>query len=444
MKDFTNDSANFKSWNSHSSNDDTHASKDGSQVMDDVQLLGDSFGVAEDDTETWWKNLFMDTKYGEAPLKKWTLEDGSVVLQDGKVLHPKEYFLFLLQSMIQSKSSDIYFTYGEEPALRMYGDIVRITKVPKLEDSTLEAISNILMSEEDQDLYKINLSCDIWYSVHGRRYRINISRQRGHKMIVARLLEEKIPTIEELWLPQIFKVLTKKTNWIIFVAWPTWSWKSTTLAAMIEEINSTRTSHIITIEDPIEYIFEPKKAIFEQKQLGKDVVSFASAMKYAMRQRPDVILFWETRDPESLRSAVALAETGHLVLTTIHSRSAEQTLNKIISMFPVDEQPTIKNQISENLTAIIVQRLIKKPDWNWMVTAHEILLNNVAVGNTIRENKMNQLKNVMYTYRGSGMSSLEDDLLRLVAEREITPEVALFYANDRDVVKRWLRELGFD
>ena len=299
---------------------------------------------------------------------KSTLQDGSVTLVDGKVLDPKNYLLYLLQMMIQNKSSDIYFTYWEEPALRIFGEVHRVKTAPKLEDPTLEAISNILMSEEDADLYKQNLSCDLWYSVHGRRYRINISRQRWHKMIVARLLEEKIPNVHELWLPEILRTLTKKTSGIVFVAWPTWSWKSTTLAAMIQEINETRACHVITIEDPIEYIFEPQKAIFEQKQLWKDVVSFASAMKYAMRQRPDVILFWETRDTESLKNAIALAETWHLDLTTIHSRSAEQTVNKIISMVPEDEQPTIKNQISENLTAIVVQKLMKVADWKWILS----------------------------------------------------------------------------
>ena len=372
--------------------------------------------------------------------EKWTLEDGSVILDDWTLLSPENYLLYLLQLMIQNKSSDIYFTYGEEPALRIFWEVHRVINAPKLEDPTLEALTQLLTSEEDRDLYRQNLSCDLWYSVHDRRYRINISRQRWHKMIVARLLEEKIPTIHELWLPEILRTLTKKTSGVVFVAWPTWSWKSTTLAAMIEEINQTRACHVITIEDPIEYIFEPKKSIFEQKQLGKDVISFASAMKYAMRQRPDVILFWETRDPESLRNAIALAETWHLVLTTIHSRSAEQTINKIISMVPEDEQPIIKNQISENLTAVVVQKLIRLTDWKWMVPAHEILLNNKAVENTIRENKMNQLRNVMYTYRTSGMCLLEDDLLHLVKTKKITPEMALFNANDRATLKRELTE----
>ena len=388
-------------------------------------------------------NVFADNVSNKNPQwRSWTMEDGSVILTDWKTMKPEDYLLYLLELMIQNKSSDIYFTYWEEPALRIYGDVCRITTAPKLEDSTLEAIAHVLMTDEDEISYRENLSCDLGYSVHGRRYRVNISRQRWHKMIVARLLEEKIPTIDSLWLPKILKILTQKTSGIVFVAWPTWSWKSTTLAAMIEDINISRASHVITIEDPIEYIFEPKKSIFDQKQLGKDVVSFASAMKYAMRQRPDVILFWETRDAESLRNALALAETGHLVLTTIHSRSAEQTVNKIISMFPVDEQPTIKNQISENLTAIVIQKLIKTWDGEWMVPVHEILLNNTAVSNVIRENKMNQLRNVMYTYRDSGMQLLEDGLLNLVKEWKISAEMAIFNANDRWALKRELMENG--
>ena len=148
---------------------------------------------------------------------KWTLEDGSVIMSNWKKLDPKEYFLYLLQLMIQNDSSDIYFTYGEEPALRVYGEVHRVTTTPKLEDPTLEAIANLLMSDEDLELYKQNLSCDLWYSVHGRRYRINISRQRWHKMIVARLLEEKIPTIHELWLPEILVTLTRKTSGIVIL-----------------------------------------------------------------------------------------------------------------------------------------------------------------------------------------------------------------------------------
>ena len=299
------------------------------------------------------------------------------------------------------------------------------------------------MNEEDKANYQKNLSADLGMSIHGRRYRTNVSRQRNHIMIVARLLEEKVPTIDERNLPEIFKTLTQKNNGLIFVAGPTGSGKSTTLAAMVEEINMNKQKHIITIEDPIEYVFEPKKAVFEQKQLGKDIISFASAMKYALRQRPDVILFGEVRDPESLRNAIALAETGHLVLTTIHARSAEQTINKIISMFPADEQPQIRNQVSENMTAIIIQKLLRKKDGKGMVPAFEILLNNTAVENTIRENKLNQIKNVMYTNRNIGMLILEDHLVRLVQSGDISIETAMSNANDHNQVQRELLALGY-
>ncbi|MDD4714369.1 MAG: PilT/PilU family type 4a pilus ATPase [Candidatus Absconditabacteria bacterium] len=356
---------------------------------------------------------------------------------------PEKYLEYLLDLMIKHDSSDIYLTYGEEPTLRIFGEARRIVGLPKLEDKTLDAFSDFIMNEEDKELFKKNLSVDIGLSMHGRRYRVNISRQRDHMMIVARLLEEKVPTIDERGLPEIFKRLSGKTNGVIFVAGPTGSGKSTTLAAMIEEINMGKQKHIITIEDPIEYIFEPKKAIFEQKQLGKDIVTFASAMKYALRQRPDVILFGEIRDPESLRNAIALAETGHLVLTTIHSRSAEQTINKVISMFPADEQPQIRNQISENMTAIIIQKLIRKADGKGMIPAHEILLNNIAVENTIRENKLNQIKNVMYTNRNSGMQLLEDHLVQLVEAGLITPEAAMANANDHGQIQRELIALGY-
>ena len=355
---------------------------------------------------------------------------------------PIKYFEYLLDLMIKHKSSDIYLTFGEEPTLRVYGEARRITGLPKLDDKTLDAIADYMMAPEDKKNYEQVLSADLGLSVHGRRYRVNVSRQRNHIMIVARLLEEKVPTIDERGLPQIFKQLTGKTNGIIFVAGPTGSGKSTTLAAMIEEINIAKARHIITIEDPIEYVFTPRKSLFEQKQLGKDIVSFASAMKYALRQRPDVILFGEARDPESLRNAIALAETGHLVMTTIHSRSAEQTINKIIAMFPADEQPQIRNQLSENMTAIIVQKLLRVKDGNGMTPAFEILLNTTAVENTIRENKVNQIKNVIYTGRNMGMQLIEDDLVRLVEEGKITPEAAMANANEHAHVQRELQAKG--
>lgn len=353
----------------------------------------------------------------------------------------KEYLKFLLSLMIDYNASDIYLTYGEAPVLRVYGDALRVEWLAPLDDNVLNQFKWFLVkSEEDNKLFNEHMSVDLWISLHARRYRINVSKQRGHIMIVARLLSEKVPTIDELWLPQIFKTLMERTSGLIFVTWPTWSWKSTTLAAMIEEINQNKYRHIITVEDPIEYVFAPKKSIFEQKQLGRDITSFASAMKYALRQRPDIILFGEARDPESLKNAMALAETWHLVITTIHSRSVEQAINKIISMFPQDEQDQIRNNLAENMVAIIVQRLLKKKDGKWMIPAHEIALNNTALENAIRDNKLNQVDNVIFTNRWAGMQLMDDDLVRLVTEGKIDINTAIENSRDRVHLKDGLKD----
>ena len=345
----------------------------------------------------------------------------------------KEYLKFLLQMMVDYDASDIYLTYGESPVLRIYGDALRVQWLAKLDDDVLNQFCGFLVkTDEDKKLFDEHMSVDLWISTQGRRYRINVSKQRWHIMIVARLLAEKVPTIDEMWLPQIFKALMNRTTWLIFVTWPTWSGKSTTLAAMVEEVNANKNKHIITIEDPIEYVFTPKKSVFEQKQLWKDITSFASAMKYALRQRPDVILFGEARDPESLKNAMALAETWHLVITTIHSRSVEQAINKIISMFPQDEQDQVRNNLAENMVAIIVQKLLKKKDGVWVIAAHEIAMNNTAMENAIRENKLNQIDNVIFTNRQAGMQLMDDDLARLVREWKISMEVAMENSRDQN------------
>ena len=349
------------------------------------------------------------------------------------------YLWFLLQLMTVYDASDMYLTFWEVPVLRIRQEALRVKWALPLTDDMLTNFGNTLIEEKYKEHFLKEKSIDIWYSLHNRRYRINISLQRWHLMIVIRLLAEKVPTIDEMKLPVILKRLVHSSWWLIFLSWPTWSRKSTTLAAMIEEINQTRYKHIITIEDPIEYIFQPKKSIFEQKELWKDVTSFASAMKYAVRQRPDIILFWEVRDPESLRYAVSLAETWHLVLTTIHSRSAVQAIQRIVSMFPSDEQLQIQNHLAENMIAIIIQKLVKRKSW-WMIAAHEILFNNTPVANTIRENKLNQIDNIIFTSRRVWMQLLDDCLVDYVIKWEITLETAIENARDQWAIKRWLEQ----
>jgi len=353
----------------------------------------------------------------------------------GDDVDAKEYLSFLFHLMTQYEASDIYLTYWEVPVLRVDQNVLRVSGASVLDDKILNDFKDILL-ENDDSFYE-NKSVDLWYSIHGRRYRINVSLQRWHVMIVSRLLAEKVPTIDDLWLPPILKTLAHKSWWIVFLSWPTWSWKSTTLAAMIEELNQTSYKHIITIEDPIEYIFQPKMCVFEQKQLWTDVTSFATAMKYAVRQRPDVILFGEIRDAESLRYAMSLAETWHLVLTTIHSRSAEQAINRIISMVPMDEQAQMTNQLSENMVWIIIQKLIKRKNW-WVIAIHEILLNNVSVANTIRENKLHQINNVIFSNKKIWMQLMDDSLIRYIASWDITIETALENAHDPLYIRRWL------
>ena len=211
---------------------------------------------------------------------------------------------------------------------------------------------------------------------------------------------------------------------------------------MIEEINQHKKKHILTIEDPIEYVFDPKESIIDQKELWKDVSSFSNAMKYALRQRPDVILFGEIRDLEGIRQAILLSETGHLVLTTVHARSAEQALNKIIGSFTSDEQNHIRTQLAENMSAIVVQKLLKRVDKPWLTLAQEVLLNTTAVANVIRENKLNQLKSVMYTNRVSGMQLMEESLLILIEKGMIGIDQALEAANNLDYIKRELINRG--
>ncbi|MDD2537095.1 MAG: PilT/PilU family type 4a pilus ATPase [Candidatus Absconditabacteria bacterium] len=364
-----------------------------------------------------------------------------MAIENPHITDPGEYLLYLLKLHIDYAASDSYFTFNEEPSLRVNDEVYRLVGLDKFSDEMLDAIAQQLMDERDKELFEKNMSVDIGYVAHNRRFRINISQQSGHRMIVFRLFAEKVPTLDDLKLSPVFKQLMQKTSGIIFIAGPTGSGKSTTLAAMIEEINMNKQKHIITLEDPIEYIFTPKKALIEQKQLGKDIASFSSAMKYALRQRPDVILFGEARDPDGIRNAIALAETGHLVLTTIHSRSAAQTVNKIISMFPADEQSQIRNQISDTMAAIIVQKLAKRVGGG-MVPVQEILLNNTAVENIIRENKLNQLNNTIYTNRAMGMQLLEDHLLFLASKGFIDLNNAVNIANDSDYLIKELAAKG--
>ena len=346
----------------------------------------------------------------------------------------EKYLWFLLDIVINNKWSDMYLVANEYPAVRINDTVKKLTKLWKLTDEQTSSIAYWIMTDIQWEVFRSTKNIDMSYSHKWRRFRVNISYQRWTIMLVFRLLRLWIPTIDEMKLPIVFKKLIAKKSWIIFVTWPTGSGKSTTIAAMIEEINQNYPRNIITIEDPIEYEFEPAKSVIEQKELEKDVPDYITALKWAMRQRPDVIFVWEARDPESIAAVITLAETGHLVFTTLHTKSAPQTINRIIDSFPTDQQNQIRIQISETMLAIIAQRLIKKEGW-WMVAAFEILINNPAVSNLIRENQITWIYNVIQTNRTKWMISLEDYLLELIRKRFITVDDALFFANRTDYIK---------
>ena len=346
-----------------------------------------------------------------------------------------KYLDFLLKVLIENKASDLYLTYDEHPAVRIDDSVIKLDKLEKLDEETLVNIAYWMMTDVQWEIFRKKMNMDLWWSFEWRRFRINISYQRGRVMIVFRLLQWEIPTIDAMKLPNVFKDIIARKSGIIFVTWPTWSWKSTSIAAMIEEINIQQKKHIITIEDPIEYEFKPKNCVIDQKELEKDVPDFVTALKWAMRQRPDVLFVWEVRDPKSISAVITLAETWHLVFTTIHTKSAPQTISRILDSFPANQQMQVRVQLSETLLAVISQRLIKKQDDKWSIAAFEILLTNPAIANLIRENQIVNMYNVIHTSKSKWMISLEDYMLWLVKNGDISYEDALYFANRQDYVR---------
>lgn len=340
----------------------------------------------------------------------------------------------LLDLMIEKWSSDMYLTVWEPPCMRIDSEIARLEWFECLDNRLIEDMAASFMWKEDEKNFATHRDVDMWRGHKDRRFRLNVSKQQKNTMIVIRLLSETVPTIDELGLPDLFKDIIKRKSWIILLAWPTGCGKSTTLAALIKNINDNEHKHIITIEDPIEYLIKPNKSIVEQKQLWTDVISYARALKSCLRQNPDVILFGEMRDPESIQYALTLAETWHLVLSTIHSQSAAQTINKIADSFAWAQQNQIRLQLSQTLIAVVCQRLIRKKTWWWFAVGFEIMLNNTAVWNVIRKNEIEQINNILQTNKKIWMQTLEEHLIDLVLREEVTLEDALRNANDPDYI----------
>jgi twitching motility protein PilT len=346
----------------------------------------------------------------------------------------------LLQVMIDNEWSDMYITVWTYPAIKISWDIVRIDEwlyILKPED-TMNFTKSIVTQEQFAYLLKFK-NLDFAFSFSWRRLRVNISFQMGNFMIVIRLLSQKIPTVDDLNLPSIYKDITKIGQWLILVTWPTWSGKSTTLAAMINYINLNYNKHIITIEDPVEYIHIHEKSIIEQKEIWKDVPDYKTALAWAMRQNPQVILFWEMRTTDEIEMALTLSETWHLVFSTLHTRSAYQTISRIIDSFDTWQQNQVRLQLADSLVWIFSQRLLKWIDGKWVKMVKEILTRTQAVSNLIRENDLHQIPSVMQMWSREHMQILEKDIIELINNGSISLEEWLKYANNPKVVKDWIK-----
>lgn len=344
----------------------------------------------------------------------------------------------LLQVMIDNEGSDMYITVWTFPAIKIWWEILRVDELnPFSWKDTLE-FTQSLITEKQHNILVNERNLDFAFSYNWRRFRWNVSFQMWNYMIVLRLLSSNIPSLDNLWLSDIYKEMTQLWQWLILVTWPTWSWKSTTMASMINHINENYNRHIITIEDPIEYIHVHKKSIIEQKEIGKDVLDYTKALMWAMRQNPQVILFWEMRNKEEIEMGLTLAETGHLVFSSLHTRNAYQTITRIIDSFDWGEQTQIRLQLAESLVAVFSQRLLKKTDWIWVVLAKEILVKNSAISNLIRENDLHQIPSVIQMWSKDWMQLLEKDLLSYISKWVITLEEWLRYANNPKIIKEWL------
>lgn len=341
----------------------------------------------------------------------------------------------LLRVTVERKASDLHLTVNIAPAIRVNGELIRLEGDKLISTDTEQYAREIL--KENYDKYLEIGEYDTSYSVLGLgRFRVNIFRQRGSDAISIRVVTLRIPTLADLKLPPVTKELTSKQRGLILVTGPTGSGKSTTLAAMINEINCSRAGHIITLEDPIEYLHKHNKSIINQREVGRDTINYQNALRAALREDPDVILIGEMRDVETISIAVTAAETGHLVLSTLHTIGAAKTIDRIIDVFPPYQQQQIKVQLAGVLQGIISQQLLPLSSGDGRMAALEILIMTPAIQNLVREGKTFQIESSVQTGSKYGMKSMDMSIAELYKKSLISNETAMTYAVDRDILSR--------
>ena len=349
----------------------------------------------------------------------------------------------LLERTVELGASDLHVTAGSKPAVRLHGHLELLDEYPRLDPDTVRGLVYRITTTEQQKLLELNRQLDFAYGLRGlSRFRVNTFYQRESLAAAFRTIPTDIRTIEELALPASLHELTAKPRGLVLVTGPTGSGKSTTLASMIDEINRTRADHIITIEDPIEFLHRHKRSIVNQREVGGDATGFAEALRGALRQDPDVVLLGEMRDLETISTALTAAETGHLVFATLHTQSAPSTIDRIIDVFPGAQQEQVRMQLANSLQGVVTQTLLPRMDGGGRACALEILFFDDAIRNLIRQGKVEQIYSFMQTGTRRGMQTMEQSLLELAQKQIVAVTDALSRSSRPEALVSALERAG--
>jgi len=348
----------------------------------------------------------------------------------------------LLEDMIQKRASDLHLTAGVPPEFRIDGLLVPAIEYEVLAPEGTATLAYSVMSDEQRKRFETTRELDFSFGIKGMaRFRANVFLQRGVVTAAIRQIPYDILPMEKLGLPPVVKEFTNRHRGLVLVTGPTGSGKSTTLASMIDRINSSRQSHIITIEDPIEYVHHHKKSIVNQREVGADTNSFPTALKYVLRQDPDIILIGEMRDQETIGAAITIAETGHLVFATLHTNSAYEAVNRIADAFPSDQRSMIYSQLAFTLEGVVTQQLVPRSRGTGRVMVAEVLVCTPAVKAVIRDGKTHQIYSLMQVGQKFGMQTMNQALMQAVLDKALTPEHALNFSTDRQELEGMLAKV---